>query len=157
MENKIFEVNGKTYYQDIAGNLILSDYVREAAQKISKPEHILPFLSEERIDKQENFIVFTLDGNYQIIKKHVVTKGLANTSQVHPRETFAPAFEDRAVAIILCHNHPSGNLEASDSDYAATKRLTEVGELMGIPVMDHVIVTALGYTSIRRIRPNLFK
>ncbi len=156
MENKIIVVGDKTYYKDIAGNLILSDYVREAAQRISTPNHILPFLSEERIDKQENFVVFTLDANNQLIKKHVVTRGLVNQSQIHPRETFAPAFEDRAVSIMIVHNHPSGNLDASESDLVATRRLVEVSKIMGIPILDHVIVTALSYKSLRGDYPSYF-
>ncbi len=156
MENATVEIEGRVYYRDSVGNLILAEYVKEAAKKISTPESIIPFLGPERIDKQENFVVLTLDGNNQLIKKHVVTRGLANQSQIHPRETFHPAIADFAVSIIIAHNHPSGNLEASESDLAATKRLVDAGKLLGIPVMDHIIVTALGFKSLRSDRPNYF-
>jgi len=68
---------------------------------------------------------------------------------VHPREVFSDAIVDRAASIILVHNHPSGDTEPSQEDIAITKRLVEAGELLGIKVHDHVIVSKNGYTSMK--------
>lgn len=98
--------------------------------------------------KQEYFLLLTLDGANQVIKLHEITKGLANKTQVHPREVFAPAIEDRACFIIVAHNHPSGSLEASREDLAITEKIKDVGDLMGIKMLDHIIVSKEGYLSI---------
>jgi DNA repair protein RadC len=84
-----------------------------------------------------------------VIKKHVVTVGLVNQSQIHPRETFRSALIDNATSILLAHNHPSGVMEASESDLAATRRLVEASKILGIPVLDHLIVGGAGFLSIR--------
>jgi DNA repair protein RadC len=68
---------------------------------------------------------------------------------VHPREVFSDAIVDRAASIILVHNHPSGDTEPSQEDIAITKRLVEAGELLGIKVHDHIIVSKNGYTSMK--------
>lgn len=124
--------------------------------RIRAPKDALPLLGALRKSAQENFVVITLDGNNQVIKVHAVTVGLANQSQIHPRETFHPAVADRAVSILLAHNHPSGNLEASESDLAATRRLVDVGRTLGIPVVDHLIVCEGGCLSLRERYPAYF-
>ena len=100
---------------------------------------------------QEYFIVITLDGANHIIEKRVVFIGTLNRSLVHPREVFADALSDRAASIIIAHNHPSGQLEASAEDIAITKRLNESAKLLGIELLDHVIFTKDGYLSMRDI------
>jgi len=124
--------------------------------KIRSPKDALPLLGSLRMGKQENVVVLTLDGHNQIIKLHSITLGLANQSQIHPRETFFPAIQDRAVSIMVAHNHPSGNLEPSESDLVATRRLVEVSKTMGIPVLDHLIVSEVGFLSIREKYPAYF-
>lgn len=124
--------------------------------RIRTPKDALPMLAFLRASAQENFVVITLDGNNQVIKLHPVTVGLANQSQIHPRETFHPAVADRAVSILIAHNHPSGNLEPSESDLAATRRLVEVSRTLGIPILDHLIVTDAGFLSLRERFPACF-
>lgn len=154
---KEVKIKGQIYYRDIQGNLISAACIREAqSERISSPGILFPLLSEERVAPQEHFIVFTLDGQNKVINKHVVTKGLVNQSQIHPRETFYPAIKDNAVSIIVAHNHPSGNTDPSESDLAATKRLVEASKLLGIPLLDHLIVTAFQYVSLRDRYPTLF-
>ena len=70
----------------------------------------------------------------------MITMGTLNQSLIHPREIFAPAIELRAASVILIHSHPSGDTKPSQQDIEITKRLSEVGEIMGIKVMDHVII-----------------
>ena len=101
------------------------------------------------LQKQEHFIVVLLDGAHNIIKHVVVTVGLVNRTLVHPREVFAPALIERATAIVVAHNHPSGNLEPSTDDLEVTFRLKKAGQLLGIEVLDHIIFSASSYRSLR--------
>lgn len=129
---------------------------RRHRTRIRQAADALPYLASLRGRRQECFVVLTLDGSHQIIRAHQITVGLANQSQVHPRETFACALEDRAVGIMAAHNHPSGSLDPSSEDLATTRRLAEAGRLLGIPLLDHLIVTAEGYTSLRQRFPDAF-
>jgi len=90
--------------------------------------------------KQEEFHILILDNKHRVIEEKMITLGTLNQSLVHPREIFAPAIELRAASIILIHSHPSGDPKPSKQDIEITKRLFEVGEIMGIKVMDHVII-----------------
>jgi DNA repair protein RadC len=125
--------------------------------RVRKPQDALPLLGTLRGRKQECFVVVTLDGAHQAIKMHEITVGLANQSQVHPRETFACALEDRAVSILVAHNHPSGSLEPSTDDLSITRRLSDSGRLLGIPLIDHLIVGAEGFSSLRERFPDYFE
>jgi len=101
---------------------------------------------------QEAFAVLALDGaNKPIGPARIVTLGLLNQNQVHPREVFADAIKDRAASVIVPHNHPSGHLEASPEDITVTKRLVAAGKLLGVPILDHLILTPDGKSiSLRR-------
>jgi DNA repair protein radC len=83
-----------------------------------------------------------------LIAKRVVTIGTLTASLVHPREVFADAIADRAASIIVAHNHPSGSLEASRADKEVTNRLRQAGELLGISLVDHIIITKDNFQSI---------
>lgn len=108
--------------------------------KIRCAEDLLPFVSQYRYDQQENVIAATLSGAHEILNIRVVTRGLVNQSQIHPREVFADAVTDRAAAIILVHNHPSGNLTPSTRDILMTRTIQEAGEILGIKLLDHLII-----------------
>lgn len=90
--------------------------------------------------KQEEFHVLILDNKHRVIHEMMITKGTLNQSLTHPREIFATAIELRAAAIILNHCHPSGDTKPSNQDVEITKRLCQVGEIIGIKVIDHVII-----------------
>lgn len=96
----------------------------------------------------EHFLVVTLDGSNTIIKTHLITMGLVNRTLVHPREVFRPSISDNATAIVLVHNHPSGNMEPSGDDLECTQRLRKAGLLLGIEVLDHIIISKYGYRSL---------
>ena len=115
---------------------------------IDNPEKVAAQLTDIRDKKQEYFVCITLDGANRLIAKRIITIGTLTSSLVHPREVFADAITDRAASIIVAHNHPSGNLQASDADRAVTERLQEAGELVGIKLIDHIIVTQKSYASI---------
>jgi DNA repair protein RadC len=96
--------------------------------------------------RQEQFHVLILDNKHRVIEEKMITLGTLNQSLVHPREIFAKAIELRAAAIILIHNHPCGNSNPSDQDREITKRLCEVGKLMGIEILDHIIIGGFYYS-----------
>jgi DNA repair protein RadC len=107
----------------------------------------IKLLIGDKISEKECFCSITLDGSSRIIKSEIIHMGTLNQSLVHPREVFRPAVIDNAAGIIIAHNHPSGTLEASRADIQITDRLKEAGKIMGIDIIDHVIVTELGYYS----------
>ncbi len=90
--------------------------------------------------KQEEFHIVTLDTQLAPIAHHRITVGTLDASLVHPREVFRAAIRDAASAIILVHNHPSGDPTPSPEDRAVTRKLKEAGELIGIRVLDHIVV-----------------
>lgn len=98
---------------------------------------------------QERFGVVLLDGRHRVIGEEMVSQGTLTASLVHPREVFRPALRACAAALILVHNHPSGDPSPSAEDRAVTRRLARAGELLGIRVLDHVIVAERGYASLR--------
>jgi DNA repair protein RadC len=97
----------------------------------------------------ENFCIITLNGASEIIRFHTITVGLLNHSLIHPREVFRIAIKENAHSIICIHNHPSGNLEPSSQDLQVTKQLKEAGDIIGISVLDHIIVSKSGIASMR--------
>jgi DNA repair protein RadC len=127
--------------------------VKENAIAITRPtdalEPILEALESLKFKEVECFVTITLNGSHKIIGTYIVSKGLVNQTIVHPREVFRPAIADNAVAVIIAHNHPSGNLEPSAEDKGTTRRIKEAGNLLGIKVLDHLIVSpsARGYFS----------
>jgi len=127
-----------------------------ARRHIAKGRHVvreaadaLPYLQSIRTKKQEHFVCLSLNGAHEVIESRVVTVGLLDTNQVHPREVFADPIADRAASVLVAHNHPSGTLAASPEDLALTRRLAQAGELLGIRVLDHLIVTSDGFLSLR--------
>jgi len=117
---------------------------------IREAKDALPFLQQIRDKRQEYFVCLSLDGANEVIESRVVTVGLLNTNQVHPREVFVHPIADRAASVILAHNHPSGTLAASAEDISLTKRLLKAGEILGITVLDHLIVTKHGHLSLKQ-------
>ena len=98
---------------------------------------------------QEEFWMVSLDTKNQPIKTHQITVGTLRNSLVHPREVFRPAIADAANCIIVVHNHPSGDPTPSDQDLSVTERLESAAEIIGIPVIDHIIVAGDKAVSIQ--------
>lgn len=119
---------------------------------IDSPEKAVEQLSDIRDKKQEYFVCLTLDGANRLIAKRIITIGTLTSSLVHPREVFADAITDRAASIIVAHNHPSGNLEASDADIEVTQRLAKAGKLLGISLIDHIVITSKEHKTIISLR-----
>jgi DNA repair protein RadC len=137
-------------------------FVREVATKYTGPEHptVSPLRSPADVarlarelvedDAREHFVAVFLDARHRPIGCQVVSIGTASASLVHPREIYQPAVGLGACAIVLAHNHPSGDPGPSSEDRDVTKRLTEAGEVLGIKILDHVIWTrSAGYHSFQ--------
>jgi len=108
---------------------------------VRNPSDIADYYIEKLKDKKkEYFIAVFLDSKNKIIGDEIISIGTLNSSLVHPREVFKEAIKNSANAIILVHNHPSGNVEPSEEDYRVNKVLVETGDLVGIKVLDHLVV-----------------
>lgn len=106
--------------------------------------------AEDEIDRdKEHFWVFHLDVRNRIKLIELVSLGTLNASLVHPREVFTRAVGERSAQIIIAHNHPSGERTPSEEDIGLTKRLAKAGELLGIELIDHLVVTLRGFTSFK--------
>ncbi len=119
---------------------------------VQKPRDILPLILPFADKKQEYFLCISLNGANEVIGNRIVTVGLLNSSQIHPREVFADVISERAASVILAHNHPSGILKPSPEDIAITKQMIEAGKILGISVLDHIIITKKGYLSFKERR-----
>ncbi len=117
--------------------------------KITGAQDVMPLLADIADKKQEHFVCISLNGAHEVIKKRIVTIGLVDRSQVHPREVYADVISDRAAAVIFAHNHPSGDLKPSNSDLKIHEQLTEAGKILGLRILDHIIVTQKGYFSFQ--------
>lgn len=123
---------------------------RSAAEvRIADPAGAYAVLKRYTKKRQEHFIVVTLDGAHRVIATRVVSIGTANRTMVTARDVFFRAIQDNACAVMVAHNHPSGSLVASPEDDAITERMAKSGEILGIPVLDHLIISKTGYYSYR--------
>ena len=116
-------------------------------RKIYRAPDIIPYLTTYADRKQEYFLCASLNGAHEILGIRVISVGLLNRTIVHPREVFAEAISERSAAIILAHNHPSGNVEPSSEDIEVTERLVEAGHILGIQILDHIIFSVNTYYS----------
>ena len=116
-------------------------------KRIGTPKDLYPLISHFADRRQEHFLCVSLNGAHEIICIRQVSSGLVNKTVVHPREVFADPLTDRACAVVVAHNHPSGNTEPSKEDISITKRLREAGEVLGIPLLDHLVFCDSAYYS----------
>lgn len=114
---------------------------------IQCPDDLIPFVNHYAMNDKEHFLAVTLDGGHNIIQIHVVSIGTSNRTFVHPRDVFGEAIRENATSVILCHNHPSGRTEPSEEDIQTTKKLIQASEIVGIPVLDHIIIDCSSYYS----------
>ncbi len=117
-------------------------------RKIKSANDIYRLVKDEIGEKQkEFFILICLDSRNCVTSQEVISIGSLNSSLSHPREVFKAAIDHRAAAIVLCHNHPSGDVQPSDSDLKLTERLKQVSQLVDIPLIDHLIVSPTTFFS----------
>jgi len=119
----------------------LNQESRPPVVRIREPEDVVQLFATRLRDLQvEEFHLLALDSQSQVLRDLLITRGLLNSSLVHPREVFRAAIAEAAAGIIVVHNHPSGDPTPSAEDRAVTRQLVEAGRLLDLPVYDHVIV-----------------
>jgi len=126
------------------------------AVSVADPRTIVNHLSWMKWEQQENLVVVTLDAKNHIIGKHIVSKGLVNETPCHPREVLRKAILDNAVSIIVAHNHPSGSSEPSNEDIGLTRVLVGACKIMQIKLLDHIVISRSGFTSICKEHIEIF-
>ena len=128
-------------YQNIACVHSVAELAKVKGLGPAKAATILAALElGKRIEQHEKFLVLLLDSKNQVIRMEQVSEGSVNSSVVHPREVFAPALLYHAAAILVAHNHPSGDPKPSQEDKELTRSLNETGIIMGIPLIDHLVI-----------------
>lgn len=116
---------------------------------VSSPREALLLLEPIRLARREQVMVVLLDSRQRPLSTEVVAVGTLNVARLSPRDVIAPALKLDASAIVVGHNHPSGDTRPSNADRSVTEALRSAGSVMGIPIMDHVIVARNGYYSFR--------
>lgn len=120
----------------------------ERSAEVLSVKDIWNLCADFRSSKKEHIVAFYLDTQQKLIERRIISIGTLDTSLLHPREVFEPALQLSAAGVVLAHNHPSGSLESSDEDIAVTKRVTDAGELLGIALVNHIIVSDKEFRSI---------
>lgn len=120
----------------------------EGLNNIRSARQAFDYLTDMRNLDKEQFRGLYLNSRYQLIHDETISVGSINASIVHPREVFKPAIQYGATAVIIAHNHPSGELKASAADREVTEKLTEAGKILGIEVLDHIIIAGNKFVSI---------
>lgn len=145
---RIYELETKYIAVGFAKNL----------KKIQCPEDMAQYMKNafDAHIEQEQFWVILMNNANLPIARNMITLGLVNQTPIHSREAFRFAIRENASAVIFAHNHPSGNLKASEEDIQTTKELVKAGNLLNIPVLDHIIIADDQYNSIREVKPELF-
>jgi DNA repair protein RadC len=126
----------------------LAAEARPMPARIREPEDVVRLFAPRLRDLQvEEFHLLALDSQSQVLREVLVTRGLLNSSLVHPREVFRPAIAEAAAGIIVVHNHPSGDPTPSAEDRGVTRQLSAAGQLLDLPLYDHVIIAGDRFVS----------
>ena len=116
---------------------------------IRNAQDVYDYLVDMRNLPKEQIRALYLNSHGRLIRDEVISIGTVNANLLHPREVFNPAIELRAAALIIAHNHPSGELAPSSEDVTITEQLVQAGKILGIHVLDHVIITKDGFISVK--------
>jgi DNA repair protein RadC len=123
--------------------------IRHPGERVRGPKDVFDRMEPRLRDlPQEEFHALLLSARHSVIAEVFITRGILDASLIHPREVFRPAITQSAAAIILVHNHPSGDPTPSAEDRAVTKQLSAVGRTVGISIVDHVVIGDGRFTSL---------
>lgn len=134
----------------LAGFEIAKRYLVRDVQPLHTQNDIVLRLDDIRGKQQEYFVSLALDGGKRLIAQRTITIGTLDAVLAHPREVFADPIVDRAASVVLAHNHPSGIVEPSAKDRDLTNQLVAAGQLLGVPLHDHIILTKTDIFSFRQ-------
>lgn len=118
------------------------------AASIRNAKQAFGFLKEMQFSPKEHLKGLYLNSHYRVIHEEVISVGSLTANIIHPREVYKPAIQYSAAAIIIAHNHPSGNIQPTESDVQATKTIAEAGRILGIDLLDHIIIGKNKYISL---------
>lgn len=139
----------KAVYETLTVREPIGDYLQPTTRYTSASQ-VFDTLSFLREETKEYFIALHLDGKNRVVCIDMVSTGSLNQSIVHPRELFKTALLSSAAAVILMHNHPTGDPTPSTEDLTITRRLTDAGDMIGIKVLDHIIIGDTYYSFAER-------
>ncbi len=125
-------------------------HIIQDALPLHTQQDILNRLAEIRVKPQEHLLCMTLDGGQRLIALRIISVGTLDVVVAHPREVYADAIADRAASIVVAHNHPSGDATPSPKDVSLTQQLAAAGQLLGIALHDHIIVTKTSHFSFNQ-------
>lgn len=129
---------------------VLKNIINQEPSLVMKnPEAVFRYCQDMIALEREHFVILMLNTKNKVKKRETISVGSLNATVVHPREVFRAAILHNSASIICVHNHPSGDPTPSPEDIQVAKRLTETGELIGIPVLDHMVIGADGYISLQ--------
>lgn len=134
----------------LAGLELAKRHLVQDVEPLRTPQDITARLDDIRARQQEHFVCLSLDGGQRLIAQRTVTIGMLDVVLAHPREVFSDPIMDRAACVIVAHNHPSGEAAPSRKDMMLTQQLAAAGQLLGVPLRDHIIVTKTAYYSFRQ-------
>lgn len=117
--------------------------------RVSSPAEAYSLVRDLRRARKEHLVALYLDAQNRLITRETVSIGSLNTTRTHPREVLQPGIVHSALAFILVHNHPSGSLDPSRDDVDFTRTMARAGEMMGINLYDHLIVSRRGFVSLK--------
>jgi DNA repair protein RadC len=140
----------KTQMQARIAELEAELVARDASDRaLGRPSDVVAQLRELGLHtkEQENFVVILMNARQKVLSAKIVAIGTVSKVEVHPRDVFREAIRLNAHSIIIAHNHPSGGTEPSEADVTLTERLVSAGQVVGIPIVDHVIISRYGHTS----------
>jgi DNA repair protein RadC len=120
----------------------------ECGSELLSVRDIWNLCADFRSSKKEHIVAFYLDTQQRLIERRIISVGTLDASILNPREVFEPALQLSAAGVVLAHNHPSGSLNPSDEDATITKRVADAGDLLGIILINHIIVSTGGYKVI---------
>lgn len=139
---------GLKLFQSVSARLAREKIPSKIA--MNSPKAVADYLQKSiGLEKKEHFVMLSIDVRNNLIKISDISVGSLNESIVHPREVFKEAIQSSAAQIIIAHNHPSGDPEASPEDIALTRRLVEAARIIGVELLDHIIVTKNSFSSLK--------
>ncbi|MBN1162236.1 DNA repair protein RadC [Patescibacteria group bacterium] len=125
----------------------------ESSIQVNKPKDVYDLVRKDIFGKKKEYLfLISLDTKNNLISKDIVSIGTINEAVIHPREIYNKAIRNNAVSIILAHNHPSNDTTPSKEDIYVTQRIYKTGQIIGIPLLDHLIVSAKDYTSMKAVK-----
>lgn len=129
---------GRRFFKKVNGKNIIIKTAKQAHEHLKDMGDL----------QKEHLRGIYLNSRHRVVHEEVISIGSLTASIVHPREIFKPAIENGAVAVIIAHNHPSGDKKPTKEDIAITKQLAEAGRILGIDLLDHLIITKTGFMSV---------